>query len=48
VEQQHGIPVITIATLHDLIEWLHKEPGMQQNLLAIEEYRKLHGVRNHA
>jgi orotate phosphoribosyltransferase len=48
VEQHHGIPVIAIANLDDLMGWLQDSAEFKQNLGAIEEYRQLYGVAHHA
>jgi orotate phosphoribosyltransferase len=48
IEQRHGIPVISIATLDDLIEWLQKSAEFRQNLGSIAEYRQLYGIVQHA
>jgi len=48
IEQRHGIPVISIATLDDLIEWLQKSAEFRQNLSSIAEYRQLYGIVQHA
>lgn len=48
IEQRHGIRVISIATLDDLIEWLQKSAEFRQNLSSIAEYRQLYGIVQHA
>jgi orotate phosphoribosyltransferase len=48
IEKQHGIPVISIATLDDLMTWLEGRAEFRQNLDAIAEYRELYGVVNQA
>jgi len=48
IQQRHGIPVISIATLDDLIEWLQKSAEFRQNLSSIAEYRQLYGIVQHA
>ena len=48
IERRHGIPVISIATLDDLIEWLQKSAEFRQNLSSIAEYRQLYGIVQHA
>lgn len=47
VRQLYGMPVVSIATLDDLIEFLDNETGMAPQLTAVAEYRKQYGV-NHA
>ncbi len=46
VGQLYGIPVISIATLEDLIGYLENEKGMASQLSAVAAYRKMYGV-NH-
>jgi orotate phosphoribosyltransferase len=48
IEQRHGIPVIAIATLDDLMIWLRDKAELQTNLNAIREYRQLYGTAHHA
>jgi len=48
IEQRHGIPVIAIATLDDLMGWLQDSAEFRQNLGAIREYRQLYGIAQHA
>lgn len=44
VEANYGIPVISIVTLADLIEFLKTSPGFEENLEAIRAYREEYGV----
>ncbi|WP_269531814.1 orotate phosphoribosyltransferase [Chitinimonas sp. BJYL2] len=44
VSSQYGIPVVAIATLHDLIDYLHGQPELERNLQAVERYRAEFGV----
>ena len=44
VTQGYGIPVVSIATLDDMIGYLRQKPEMAQNLLAVLEYRNQYGV----
>jgi orotate phosphoribosyltransferase len=44
IEKRHGIPVISIASLDDLMSWLEGRAEFRQNLKAIGEYRELYGV----
>jgi len=44
IEKRHGIPVISIASLDDLMSWLGDRAEFRQNLDAIAEYRELYGV----
>jgi orotate phosphoribosyltransferase len=46
IEKHHGIPVISIASLDDLMSWLEGRAEFRQNLDAIAEYRGLYGVVN--
>ena len=46
IEEHHGIPVISIASLDDLMSWLEDRVEYRQNLDAIAEYRELYGVVN--
>jgi orotate phosphoribosyltransferase len=44
VEQVHGISVISIITLNNIIEYLQDDPRMQENLEAISNYRECYGA----
>ncbi|MEK8086270.1 orotate phosphoribosyltransferase [Aquabacterium sp. A3] len=46
VEQQHGLPVISIATLTDLLQYLsvQSDPGLSAFLAPVEAYRTRYGV----
>jgi orotate phosphoribosyltransferase len=46
VRESYGIPVIAIATLTDLLDYLRGEPEMTENLSAVQAYRDLFGVEN--
>jgi orotate phosphoribosyltransferase len=46
VWRNHGIPVVPIATLDDLLAYLHGEAEMVQNLQAVQIYRDRYGVKN--
>ena len=48
IEKHHGIPVISIASLDDLVGWLGDRAEFRQNLQAIREYRQLYGVPHYA
>ena len=48
IEQRHGIPVICIANLDDLMRWLQGSAEFRQNLSSIAEYRQLYGIAKHA
>ena len=44
VEQQYGIPVLSIVKLENLITYLEQQPDMQKNLEAVKAYREQYGV----
>ncbi len=46
VQRDHGIPVIAIATLDDLLGYLQSHAEMGQNLPAVQSYRNRYGVKN--
>src|SRR5258708_13601394 len=46
IEKHHGIPVISIASLDDLMSWLEDRAEFRQNLNAIAEYRELYRAVN--
>jgi len=46
VQSSYGIPVISIATLDDLLGYLQQEAEMVQNLHAAQSYRDNYGVKN--
>jgi len=46
VTQLYGIPVISIATLDDLVSFLEQEPGMARQLDAVAAYRRQYGVKH--
>jgi orotate phosphoribosyltransferase len=48
IEKRHAIPVVSIATLDDLVGWLGERPEYRQHLQAIREYRQLYGVAHYA
>ena len=45
VEQTYGIPVLSIANLADLVDYLQTSPDLQRNLLAVRHYRTQYGIR---
>lgn len=47
-EAAHGIPVIGIATLNDLLAYLDKKPDMTENLIKVRNYRDQYGAETHA
>jgi len=46
VQRNYGIPVVSIATLDDLLDYLQGEADMKQNLAAVQSYRDRYGVKN--
>jgi orotate phosphoribosyltransferase len=48
IEKQHGIPVVSIATLNDLVGFLGGRAEFREELKAITEYRQLYGVAHYA
>ncbi len=44
VELEFEIPVIAIASVNDLLSYLHDTPALQSHLPAIEQYRQAYGV----
>ena len=46
VQRNFDIPVISIATLDDLLGYLRAEGEMVQNLAAVQSYRDRYGVTN--
>lgn len=44
VEQLHGIPVISIVTLDDLVRFLERSGGLAAELDAVRRYRAEYGV----
>jgi orotate phosphoribosyltransferase len=47
VEQEFGIPVIAIANLGNVMDYLNasKDPALQQYLPAVTAYRKQYGIK---
>ena len=48
VRETLGLPVIAIADLDDLVQFLGAKPGLAQQLIEIEHYRQLYGANAHA
>lgn len=48
VESAHGIPVISIATLDDLLVYLEAQEDMIANLEKVRHYRDRYGANTHA
>src|SRR3989338_1814019 len=46
VQRNFGIPVVSIATLEDLLGYLQDEALLVQNLEAVQSYRNRYGVKN--
>jgi orotate phosphoribosyltransferase len=46
VQRKYNIPVIAIATLDDLLEYLQANQGGLQSLDAVQSYREKYGVKN--
>lgn len=46
VHDKYHIPVVAIATLDDLLDYLQNNAGMAQNLQAVQAYRERYGVKN--
>jgi len=45
VQRSYDIPVVAIATLDDLLEYLRGNQEAGQNLRAVQSYRELYGVK---
>jgi len=48
IEKHHGIPVVSIASLDDLVGWLGDRSEFRENLQAIRAYRQTYGVAHYA
>jgi len=46
VRASFGIPVVAIANLNDLLQFLRDDEEMRTNLQAVSAYRNLYGVEN--
>lgn len=46
VQLNYNIPVISIATLDDLLGYLRTDGGMEQSLANVQSYRDRYGVNN--
>jgi orotate phosphoribosyltransferase len=44
VEQNLHMPVIAVARLTDVIDYLAGQPDLEQNLVAVQRYRETYGV----
>ena len=45
VKQRHGLEVVTVATLGDLVANLAAKPELSESLAALERYRESYGIR---
>ena len=45
VEAEFGIPVVAIATLSNLIDYLKQQPDQAENLAKMREYREQYGIK---
>jgi orotate phosphoribosyltransferase len=48
LEKRHGIPVVSIANLDDLMSFMEDRAEFRQHLQAIREYKRLFGVAHYA
>ncbi|MDH5535338.1 MAG: orotate phosphoribosyltransferase [Betaproteobacteria bacterium] len=48
VRQRYNIPVVSIATLDDLVDYLRADPTLAANLAAVSRYREQYGVTANA
>jgi orotate phosphoribosyltransferase len=48
VRASYNVPVISIATLDDLVRYLKADPQLAQHLAAVGRYREQYGVSDHA
>jgi orotate phosphoribosyltransferase len=48
VREHFGLPVVAIADLDDLVQFLGAQPDLTQQLIEIEHYRQLYGAAAHA
>ena len=44
VEQDWGLTVVSVVSLHDIIAWVESNPAMRQHREALEQYRERYGV----
>ena len=44
VEQDWGLTVVSVVSLHDIIAWVESNPAMAQHREALERYRERYGV----
>jgi len=48
VERNYDMPVISIATLEDVVAYLQRDDSLSVNLAAVKKYRERYGVATHA
>jgi orotate phosphoribosyltransferase len=48
VRQRYNVPVVSIATLDDLVDYLRADPTLAGNLAAVRRYREQYGVTANA
>jgi hypothetical protein len=48
VTRDFNMPVITIATLDDMLALLQERPELKQNISQLAEYREVYGAIAHA
>jgi orotate phosphoribosyltransferase len=48
LEKRHGIPVVSIANLDDLMSFMEDRAEFRQHLQSIREYKRLFGVAHYA
>jgi orotate phosphoribosyltransferase len=44
VEQDWGLTVVSVVSLHDIIAWVESNSAMAQHREALEQYRERYGV----
>jgi orotate phosphoribosyltransferase len=47
VTKQFGVPVVSVATLDDLVDYLARQGTMAAELAAVDAYRRRYGVSHH-
>jgi len=45
IEQDFGIPVVAIATMTNLIDYLKQQEDQQENLERMQAYRAQYGIK---
>lgn len=45
IEEEFGLPVVAIATMSDLIEYLKNQPDQEENLARMKAYRDQYGIK---